>query len=242
MAQQRRMIYAQLAENKEFASMSDKAQKTYIFLIVLADDDGRLKGDSEWLRIKIFPYDTRMTQMHMKSYLKEIHKAHLITWYKVEENYFIEHPNWSKFQILRADRKKDSDIPPSTDNQLTTKGRVSKLSKLSKSIEEKPEASLSYLKNIPINHLFEFYQRFDCSKNALISKGEDLFNYCKTTGKTYKDYHFFMLKSVKKDFPERKKDDKIRTSKLIEVEGMMKILPKELQDLSGSVAEKIQVE
>ena len=80
MSLQRRMLYAQLAENKNFAMMSDKAQKTYIFMVVLADDEGRVKGDSDWLRIKIFPYDQTITKKDMQGYIKEIHQAQLILW------------------------------------------------------------------------------------------------------------------------------------------------------------------
>lgn len=202
MAQQRRMIYAQLAENKAFATMSDKAQKTYIFLIVLADDDGRLKGDSDWLRIKIFPYDQSITVDDIRSFIKEITKAGLVTWYKADENYFIQHPNWGKYQILRADRKKDSDIPPPDDNQVSTK-RERKLSKLSK--EKKViTASHEYLKKIPEADLEEFHKRFDCSKKAIASKAEDLLLWVETNGRQKKNYKTFLLNALKKDFPERK--------------------------------------
>lgn len=195
------MIYAQLAENKNFASMSDKAQKTYIFLIVLADDDGRLKGDSEWLRIKIFPYDVKVTVQQMKSYIQEVVKAQLIVWYKDGDNYYIQHPNWTKFQILRSDRKKDSDIPPPDDNQVSPK-RARKLSK-DKIREEKEENHISYLKKLPEEHLEEFYNRFDASKGAIQKKAEDLFLWCKANGHVKKNYRAFLLMALRKDFPVR---------------------------------------
>lgn len=201
MAQQRRMIYSQLAENKDFAMMSDKAQKTYIFLIVLADDDGRLKGDSDWLRIKIFPYDPKITREHMRSYITEIVKARLIIWYKEAENYFIQHPNWTKFQILRSDRKKDSDIPPPDDNQVSTK-RVRKLSKLSK--EEKK--GIKYLSEIPEKDMKEFLVRFNTTKRAIESKAEDLKLWCESNAKMKKNYKAFLLNALKKDFEPRKID------------------------------------
>lgn len=238
MALQRRMVYAQLAENKEFAVMSDKAQKTYIFLIVLADDDGRLKGDSDWLRIKIFPYDTSITVENMRSFIKEIVKAKLITWYKTGENYFIQHPNWEKYQILRADRKKESSIPPPNDNQVSTK-RVHKISKLSKEKKGNITASLEYLKNIPVDDLFEWYKRFDCSKKALISKGEDLYNYCESKGKTYKNYKSFMLTTLKKDFEERKESDPRRNLKLVNDNGVMRMIPNDIQVGIKNLADKM---
>lgn len=239
MATQRRMVYAQLAENKSFALMSDKAQILYVFMIVLADDEGRLKGDSELLRAKVFPFKPDITIADMKGFTKEIAKAGLIKWYKDGDNYYIQHPNWEKYQILRADRTKPSNIPtPSNDNQMSTK-RPRKISKLSK--EREVIASPSYLQEIPTQDLFEFYQRFDCSKKALISKGEDLYNYCKSKGKVYKDYKALLLNALKKDFPERRADDRIKTSKLMEHEGVLKIVPKEMQDEVKGLADKMKV-
>lgn len=236
------MVYAQLAENKNFAMMSDKAQKTFIFLIVLGDDDGRVKGDSEWLRIKIFPYDTSVTVADMKLFLKEIVKANLITWYKVKNSYFIQHPNWLKFQILRTDRKKDSHIPPPYDNQVSTmRGR--KISKVSKRREEKENitSSMEYLKNIPIEDLFEFYKRFDCTKKSLISKGEDLYLWCQSNGKQKRNYKATLLNALKKDFRERKEDDKIRNSTLIEQDGKKKILPAGMKVEVENLADKMKI-
>lgn len=64
--------------------------------------------------------------------------------------------------------------------------------------------SVSYLKKIPEKDLEEFYNRFDCSKKAIISKAEDLILWCDTNGKVKKNYKTFLLNALKKDFPERK--------------------------------------
>lgn len=64
--------------------------------------------------------------------------------------------------------------------------------------------SLSYLKKIPEKDLQEFYERFDCSKKAIISKAEDLVLWCDTNGKVKKNYKTFLLNALKKDFQERK--------------------------------------
>lgn len=207
MATQRRMIYAQLAENKDFALMSDKAQKTYIFLIVLADDDGRVKGDSDWLRIKVFPYNPEVTAEDMKSFLREIAKVELIILYKhkIDNSYYIQHPNWEKYQLLRSDRKKDSTIPSPDDNQVSTK-RVHKRSNISK--EEKK--ANTYLLSLPEKDLEEFEKRFDITKKSIISKAEDLYGWCKMNNKWKKDYKHFLLNALKKDFPERKEPLKKR--------------------------------
>lgn len=70
--------------------------------------------------------------------------------------------------------------------------------------EENITASPSYLSKIPEKDLEEFYQRFDCSKKAIISKAEDLLSWCETNGRVKKNYKTFLLVALKKDFPERK--------------------------------------
>jgi hypothetical protein len=107
--------------------------------------------------------------------------------------------------------------------------------------KERLESSLNYLKNIPTTDLFEFYQRFDASKKGIMSKAESLYLYCQGHGKKYRDYKAMLLNALKKDFPERAKDDKIRTSKLVEVEGVMKIMPKEMQDEAVALADKMKI-
>jgi len=202
MALQRRMIYGQLAENKKFALMPPLAQKAYIFSIVFADDEGRLKGDTEWLRIKIFPYNPEVTQKDVKLFIRHMEKAGLITWYKVENDYFIQHPNWTKFQVLRPDRIRDSDFPAPDDGHPSVT-RPRNRSKISKTREEKLSASMEYLKKIPDEDIEEFYARFDCTKSAIKSKGEDLHLWCEENGTRKRDYKAMLLKALKKDFPLR---------------------------------------
>lgn len=130
---QRRMIHASLFDNKEFWYLSDKAKILYVGMIVFADDDGRLKGDSILIKRKIYPPHEDVKIEEVKKHIGELVKAKLIVYYKVEDEYFIQHPNWTKYQSLRQDRKKDSDLPPlekgqPSDNQVTTKSRR-KLSK-----------------------------------------------------------------------------------------------------------------
>ena len=42
----------------------------------------------------------------------------------------------------------------------------------------------------------------------LKSKAESLFLYCKSKGRTYKDYRAFLLNALKKDFKEKSADGK----------------------------------
>lgn len=208
---QRRMVYTNLWQNESFAKMTKLARLVYIGLITLADDDGRLKGNTTLLKSQIFPYEPRISVDDIKKAVKEAVNAKLIIFYKEGNNYYIAHPNWTKYQLLRADRKRDSAIPPPNDNQMTTKSPH----KLSKD-KIREENSASYLKRIPEKDLEEFYNRFDASKKAIISKGEDLFLWCEANGRVKKNYKATLLNALKKDFPERKEKPKSQRVEMID--------------------------
>lgn len=203
---QRRMLYTNVWQNSDFKKLSDKAKLLYIGLITVADDDGRLRANSLLLRSQIFPYDDQIKQEEIRKWLGEIQRGKLIDFYRVKTEYFIQHPHWHKYQSIRKDLYKPSDIPTNPlrkSNDAVTKSHH-KLSKDKLSKDKEEELATLYLGNIPEKDLDEFYQRFDCSKKAIISKGEVLLNYCKMHEKWYRNYKSFLLNALKGDFPERK--------------------------------------
>src|ERR1035437_5743127 len=119
---QRRMLYSSLWQNEDFSKLSDKGKILYIGLITLADDHGRLKSNPSILRSQIFLYDESIKNSEISKLLQDISKIGLILLYENDE--YIQHPNWFKFQILRKDRMGKS-MCPSPDNQLTDKWQPS---------------------------------------------------------------------------------------------------------------------
>lgn len=113
------MIYTTLYGDKKIASLSIEARFLFTGLVVFADDDGRLEGDPVLIKSKIYPRDENIKTEDIKKWLSEITSAGLIENYEVNSEPYISHPNWSKFQKLRSDRRKESNIPP-PDNQMTT--------------------------------------------------------------------------------------------------------------------------
>ena len=240
---QRRMVYTNLWQSAQFARLPDKAKLLYIGLITLADDDGRLRADSLLLRSQVFPLDETIKQSDVRKWLNFIVRTGLVEVFRVDEHYFVQHPNWKKYQSIRKDLYKPSKIPsnPSRKRHGADTESHPNISKDKLNKEERPEASISYLKNIPTQDLWEFYQRFDASKKAIISKGEDLFLWCESNGRVKKNYKATLLNALKKDFPERKQDDRIRTSKLMEVDGIMKIIPLEMQEDLKNLSAKMTI-
>lgn len=202
---QRRMLNTAVWQNTGFCQLSDKAKLLFIGLITVSDDDGRLKANSLLLRSQIFPLEDTITQPEIIKWLKEIKKTGLIDLYSVGKEYFIQHPNWHKYQSIRKDLYKPSNLPLNPlrkSNEGVTKSHPNSIqSKLSK---ESKILAAKYLRAIPEKDLEEWYKRFDVSKKQLISKGEQLYNYCKMHDKYYSDYKALMLNALKGDFDERK--------------------------------------
>ena len=89
-------------------------------------------------------------------------------------------------------------------NQMETQLNLTKPN-LSK---DKGESSISFLKEIPEEDIEKLTARFDITSKQLKSKGEDLFLYCKSKGRVYRDYRSFLLNALKKDFKEKSPDGK----------------------------------
>jgi hypothetical protein len=135
------MLYSNIWESGQIAKLTKPARLLYIGTITIADDDGRFKANPSLLRSKVFPLDDDVKIADVTTWLKEIIDVGLIVVYTVGFDEYAFHPNWTRYQTLRADRKKDSLIPPPSDDnqvstecqpdvgQVTAEGKVSKVSK-----------------------------------------------------------------------------------------------------------------
>jgi len=86
------------------------------------------------------------------------------------------------------DEDRESLVLPNV-NQMSTKG--------------KPEASLSYLENIPEDDIIEFTNIYDLTDKQLKDKAECLVDYCRSHGKKYRNYKAFLRNAIRKDFRKR---------------------------------------
>lgn len=118
----------------------------------------------------------------------------------VSELKVIEAPKWLQ---LRRKEKRTANVPQTA--LRLGKDRLGK--------DRDTYSSIDYLKQIPEADIKEFTERFDASAGAIKSKAEDLLNYCKSKGKTYKDYRAFLLNALKKDFRPRPK----QSTEIVEV-------------------------
>ena len=91
-----------------------------------------------------------------------------------------------------------------TNKQLTTnKNDKNEKNKKNIYILEREYTSINYLLKIPQEDLYEFYSIYQASKEEIIRKAEQLYNYCQAHGKRYKNYKAFLRNALEKDFKRR---------------------------------------
>jgi len=69
--------------------------------------------------------------------------------------------------------------------------------------ENKEYKTINYLLKIPQEDLYEFYSIYQASKEEIIRKAEQLYNYCQAHGKRYKNYKAFLRNALERDFKRR---------------------------------------
>jgi len=96
--------------NEDVAKLSPLNRLLFIGLFSNADDEGRLRGSAVYLKSLIFPYD-RLKPSIISKALMQMNRIGIIRYYKVNAEWYIEHPKWRKHQYI--DRPRSSQLPPS---------------------------------------------------------------------------------------------------------------------------------
>lgn len=91
--------------------VSRDARLTFIQLWTLADDDGRLRGNSRMLASLLFPYDDDARDL-MDGWLAELEREQCIERYSADGGSYIQIRNWLTHQ--KIDHPSKSKLPPNS--------------------------------------------------------------------------------------------------------------------------------
>jgi hypothetical protein len=113
----RRMIDPNFWGSEHNMTLNFRQRLLFVGLISNADDDGRLRGNINYLRSTIFTYDDVQSDT-IASDLQQLQDEGMIIWYNREndkgrEAKYIQLVNWSKYQ--RIDKPRESSYPPPLD-------------------------------------------------------------------------------------------------------------------------------
>lgn len=104
-----RSIKPEFPQSESMGNVSRDARLTFIQLWTIADDEGRLRGNSRMLASLLFPYDDDAPGL-IDGWLKELEAERCIVRYKVGAQSYLQLCNWSTHQ--KIDKPSKSKIPP----------------------------------------------------------------------------------------------------------------------------------
>ncbi len=145
------MLHKKVSLSVQVNRLSLPARLLFTWMIPHADDEGRLKGDPEYIKATVVPM-TKWSFTLIKKYLLEIENQRLISYWEEDGERVIEFIKWDNHQQIRKDRFEKSSLPSfnkEDDNQLDTNDQPSdnyllpESNKVKSKIEEENKSELS---------------------------------------------------------------------------------------------------
>jgi hypothetical protein len=94
-----RTIKPEFAQSESMGRVSRDARLAFILMWPIADDTGRLRGNSRMLASILFPYDDDAAS-RIDDWLGELEREHCIRRYSVNGDAYVEVLNWKKHQKI----------------------------------------------------------------------------------------------------------------------------------------------
>jgi hypothetical protein len=104
-----RSIKPEFPQSESMGRVSRDARLCFILLWTIADDEGRLRGNSRMLSSLLYPYDGDAPRA-IDKWLDELQREGCLVRYKVDGNQYIEITNWRDHQ--KIDKPSKSKIEP----------------------------------------------------------------------------------------------------------------------------------
>lgn len=100
------MLKESILSSEKFNSLTWFEQSTYIRLILLADDYGRLDGRDVILKSYCYPLDDKVTRSAISKAISHMVNVGLLQKYEVNNKPYLCFPNFGKYQRLRSKTSK----------------------------------------------------------------------------------------------------------------------------------------
>lgn len=155
-----RTIKPEFPHSESMGNVSRDARLTFILMWTIADDSGRLRGNSRMLASLLFPYDDDASKK-IDSWIGELHNQNCIVRYKADAAEYIQIKKWLEHQ--RIDKPSTSKIPPfQEDSQIIREDSKNVLGRKGREGKGEERKGKEYTEEFL--GLWELYPRRDCSK------------------------------------------------------------------------------
>lgn len=143
-----RMLHKKISTSLQINNLPLPVRLLFTWLIPHADDEGRLKGEPQFIKATVIPM-TNWSLKNVRGYLEQMKNSNLIYYWQENNEWFIEFVKWGDYQSIRKDRFEPSKLPsfnkhidnqtaPNSqpnDNQLSAQANInqSNITKVNKS-------------------------------------------------------------------------------------------------------------
>lgn len=143
-----RMLHKTISTSLQVNKLSLPSRLLFTWMIAHADDDGRMRGDPEYIKATVVPM-TKWSFKEIRQLLEEISKVGLIFWWANPKNneWFVEFINWKKYQQIKSDRYKPSDLPSFNEES----GTALEPNGIQSGTESAPQSNISEYNRIEVN-------------------------------------------------------------------------------------------
>lgn len=108
-----RMLHKTISTSQDVNKLSLPSKLLVTWMIAHADDEGKLRGESNYIKAIIVPM-LNWSSRKIDKYLNEIESAGLIYRWEHNNEWFIEFVQWNEHQTIRKDRFIPSKLPSYT--------------------------------------------------------------------------------------------------------------------------------
>ena len=105
-----RMLHKKISVSVQVNKLTLPAKLLFTWMISHADDEGKLKGDIEFIKAMVVPM-TKWSFKKIKGYLVEMKDQELIYYWQENDEWLIEFIKWDEHQTIRKDRLIPSNLP-----------------------------------------------------------------------------------------------------------------------------------
>ncbi len=105
-----RMLHKVISTSLDIDKLPLPARLLFTWMIAHADDDGKMIGNPRFVKATVVPL-AKMSSKKIQLYLERMKTLGLIFWWSENNEQYIQFPKWKKYQTIKTDRYKTSDLP-----------------------------------------------------------------------------------------------------------------------------------
>ena len=105
-----RMLHKKISVSLQVNRLTLPAKLLFTWMIPHADDEGKMKGDPEFIKATVVPM-VKWSFKKVREYLEEMQDKGLIYYWQENNEWLIEFIKWNDHQTIRKDRLIPSNLP-----------------------------------------------------------------------------------------------------------------------------------